>query len=169
MSAAIRELRSSDLDRLLEINQANTPEVGSVDCERLAFIFDEATIRRGVTVDDGLVGFTLVLGPSSAYDSVNYRWFQTNHPGSWYLDRVAISTGYRRRGLGTGLYENVFDALGAARAGALGLEVNLEPPNPASMAFHERLGFEYLAQETTDYGAVAMLLRTIQAGIASSS
>ena len=160
MTPSVRTLRPEDLGRVLEINQANTPEVGSIDSERLAFIYDESTIRLGVTVDGRLVGFTMVLAPGSRYDSVNYRWFQANHPESWYLDRVAISADHRRRGLGAGLYDSVFEALMEAGARSLGLEVNVEPANPVSMAFHERLGFETLAQQTTDYGAVvAMMLR----------
>ena len=162
MTPSIRGLRRSDLERVLEINQSNTPEVGSIDATRLAFIFDESTIKLGAAVDERLVGFALVLAPGSAYDSSNYRWFQTHHPGSWYLDRVAISMGYRRRGIGTCLYERVFEELATTGARSLGLEVNLEPANPVSLAFHERLGFEFATQQTTDYGTVvAMMHRSI--------
>ena len=170
MNTSIRKLRPADLGHVLEINQANTPEVGSVDLDRLAFIFDESSIRLGVAIDGRVVGFTLVLAPGSAYDSVNYRWFQTNHPESWYLDRVAISVEHRRRGLGARLYEAVFDELEQTGVRSLGLEVNLEPANPGSMAFHERLGFEHLAEQTTNYGAVvAMMLRPVGTEYRSSA
>lgn len=169
MTFSVRVLRPGDLGRALEINQANTPAVGSIDSERLAFIYGESAISLGATVDGRLVGFTMVLAPGSAYDSVNYRWFQSNHPETWYLDRVAISAAYRRQGLGAGLYRSVFEQLTSAGARCLGLEVNIEPPNPVSMAFHERLGFETLAQQTTDYGAVvAMMLRPVGTAPASS-
>ncbi len=163
MNPSIRPLRPDDLGRVLEINQANTPEVGSIDSERLAFIYDEAAIRLGTAIGVQLVGFTLVLAPGSKYDSVNYRWFQSNQSDCWYLDRVAITAEYRRRGLGARLYRRVFEELEETPARSLGLEVNVDPPNPASMAFHERLGFDLLAQQTTDYGAVvAMMLRAIR-------
>jgi predicted GNAT superfamily acetyltransferase len=52
--------------------------------------------------------------------------------------RVVVAPEARGRGLGRRLYEDL-----AATAGARPLccEVNLVPPNPGSLAFHERLGF----------------------------
>jgi predicted GNAT superfamily acetyltransferase len=162
MTPSVRALRHEDLDRVLEINRANTPEVGSLGSARLAFIYDESAIRLGVTVDERLIGFALVLAPGSSYDSVNYQWFKTDYSESWYLDRVAISAAHRRQGLGARLYGHIVEALAATRVRSLGLEVNIDPPNPGSLAFHERLGFEVVGQQTTDYGAVvAMMLRPV--------
>ena len=42
-------------------------------------------------------------------------------------------------GLGSAVYDVVEDD--ALRAGQLTLEVNAEPPNPASLAFHARRGY----------------------------
>ena len=54
------------------------------------------------------------------------------------------------------------------RARALGLgevtcEVNLEPPNPASLAFHARLGFRQVGEQVTKGGSVrvALLARAV--------
>jgi predicted GNAT superfamily acetyltransferase len=71
----IRPIEPRDLDRILAINEANTPEVGSVDAERMRFIVDESPIALAVEVGETIAGFCLVLGPDSSYDSVNYRWF----------------------------------------------------------------------------------------------
>lgn len=160
MTSSIRPLRPEDLDRVLEINQANTPEVGSIDADRLAFLVDQSAIALVHEAGSEVVGFALVLGPGSTYDSVNYRWFAERGDDIMYLDRVAIDADHRRLGLGRALYASVFDLIAGRHPDMtrLGLEVNVEPPNPGSMAFHQGLGFSEVGRQHTPYGAVVALM-----------
>lgn len=164
---SIRPIGSADLDRILEINQANVPDVGSVDAERMALLVDMSPIALGVELHDqgdpGLVGFCLVMPSDAPYDSVNYRWFTERYDDFMYLDRVAFDAGAQGRGLGTLLYAEV-DRLMIERGGAshLALEVNLDPPNEPSLAFHARRGFTEVGQQDTPYGIrVSMQMRPI--------
>ena len=159
----VRPVVAGDLPRLHEINQANVPAVGSVDVDRLGFIVTESPIALVVEVDDDVAGFCLVLGPDSAYDSVNYRWFTERYDRFMYLDRVAVDAAARGRGLGTLLYAEV-DRLMRERADAehLALEVNVDPPNEGSLRFHARLGFVEVGQQDTPYGIrVSMQMRPV--------
>ncbi len=160
MRSPVRALRPQDLGRVLEINQANTPEVGSIDTDRLAFLFAESAIALAAEVADEVVGFAMVLPPGSTYDSVNYRWFAERGDDIMYLDRVAIDAGHRRLGLGRALYTSVFEHMSGQHASMtrLGLEVNVDPPNPGSMAFHQELGFTEVGRQETPYGAVVSLM-----------
>lgn len=160
MTARIRDLSGDDLGRVLEINQANTPEVGSIDTDRLGFLFDESAIALAATFGAEVVGFVLVLPPGSTYNSVNYQWFANRFDDVMYLDRVAIDSDHRRLGLGRALYSAVFDRIAGDHADMtrLGLEVNVEPPNPGSMAFHRGLGFTEVGRHETPYGAVVSLM-----------
>src|SRR5690606_32853194 len=88
-----------------------------------------------------LDAFILVFDQSSAYDGTNFGWFKARYPRFAYVDRVVVAPHARGRGLARQLYEAVF-----ARARAQGIplvtcEVNLDPPNPASDAFHAIMGF----------------------------
>jgi predicted GNAT superfamily acetyltransferase len=59
-------------------------------------------------------------------------------PAFLYVDRVVVAA--EARGLGHA--RRLYDDLAATAAGRpLCCEINLVPPNPASLAFHERLGF----------------------------
>lgn len=159
----VRPVVADDLGRLLEINQANVPAVGSVDADRMAFIVSESPIALAVEHDDGVAGFCLVLGPDSAYDSVNYRWFTERYERFMYLDRVAVDASARGRGLGTLLYDEV-DRLMSERRDVehLALEVNVDPPNDGSLRFHARLGFVEVGQQDTPYGIrVSMQMRPV--------
>lgn len=159
----IRTIEPNDVARILEINEANTPEVGSVDAARLASIVAESPIALAVEAEGVIVGFCLVLSSDSSYDSVNYRWFTQRYEDFMYLDRVAFAASHRGRGLGTLLYAEVdraVAALGIARH--LALEVNVDPPNEGSLRFHERLGFVEVGQQDTPYGIrVSMQMRAV--------
>jgi predicted GNAT superfamily acetyltransferase len=156
----IRPVGQGDLGRLLAINEANVPEVGSIDADRLAFLVDESPIALAVDLDGTTVGFCLVMPSDSAYDSVNYRWFTERYDDFMYLDRVAFEVDSQGRGLGTLLYAEV-DRLMVERGDShLALEVNVDPPNEPSLAFHARRGFLEVGQQDTPYGIrVSMQMR----------
>ena len=163
----IRPLTESDLGRILEINEANVPNVGSVDLDRLAFLVEESELALVAEVDRAtgttVVGFCLVLGRGSNYESVNYRWFMDRFDDAWYLDRVAFDADAQGTGLGTAMYGHVDREIEARRsAGAhvdrLTLEVNVVPPNEQSLAFHARRGFLEIGRQLTPYGIEVSLL-----------
>jgi hypothetical protein len=72
--------------------------------------------------------------------------------------------------LGTQLYGEVDRLMSAMRAGSrLALEVNVDPPNEVSLAFHSRLGFVEVGQQDTPYGfRVSMQMRQASEGEAPS-
>lgn len=156
----IRAITEDDLGRVLEINQANVPEVGSIDADRLRFLVAESSVAVAVDVDGTIAGFCVVLPLGSSYDSVNYRWFASRYDDVAYLDRVAFDERFRRRGLGTALYAHVERRLSSLdRVDALALEVNVDPPNEGSLAFHARHGFVEVGRQHTPYGITVAMMR----------
>jgi predicted GNAT superfamily acetyltransferase len=162
-AAVVRPIEAGDLPRILEINEANVPEVGSLDEDRLTFLVAESEVGLAVEEAGRLVGFCLVLGPHSSYESVNYRWFADRYDDVAYLDRVAFDRAAQGRGLGTLLYDELDRRLrNGGRRGPLALEINVDPPNERSLRFHRRHGFEEVGRQDTPYGIrVSMQTRPI--------
>lgn len=160
----IRSLHPADLDAVAAINAACVPEVGPADVDRLSFIVDESICALVADLDGAVAGFLLGLGPGSAYDSVNYRWFAQRHSAFGYIDRIALAPAARGRGVGVELYRR-FEAVARDHGAAvLTAEVNVAPPNPRSMRFHERFGFVVAAEtrpEGTDDHRVAMVEKAL--------
>ncbi|BAN00570.1 hypothetical protein YM304_02560 [Ilumatobacter coccineus YM16-304] len=164
-------MRPADLPVVLQVNQANVPEVGDLDLDRLRFIVDEAAIalvvermnERDPERSEAIVGFCLVLAPGSTYDSVNYRWFMQHHPDSMYLDRVAFTSDARGQGLGSQLYDTVDDIMREEHpeAPALTLEVNVDPPNEPSLAFHAKHGFVEVGRQISHGIEVSLMRRAV--------
>lgn len=67
----------------------------------------------------------------------NYRWFCECYDDFCYLVRVVVADTHRRRGVGSLIY----DSAEAGAAERMTLEVCVEPPNAASLAFHASRGF----------------------------
>ncbi|WP_186374044.1 GNAT family N-acetyltransferase [Roseomonas gilardii] len=71
----------------------------------------------------------------------NHGWVHRHRPGAVYVDRVAVIASARGQGIARRLYEDLAAAVLASGRSGLACEVNLDPPNPGSLAFHTRLGF----------------------------
>jgi predicted GNAT superfamily acetyltransferase len=74
------------------------------------------------------------------------------------VDRIVVAPDHRGRGLGALLYSAVFDAARALGAEDVVCEVNLKPANPESLAFHDRLGFTEVGQQSTKNDTVVVSL-----------
>jgi uncharacterized protein len=143
MNDAVTPLRSADLagadgEALLALNNAHAVALSWLDPERLAHLVSEAFVARRIGVADALL---LTFDQAADYDSPNFLWFRERYPAFVYVDRVVVADGARGRGLARRLYDDLFAAAKAAGHARIVCEVNSDPPNPASDAFHAALGF----------------------------
>jgi len=160
-----RAARLDDVPALAVLNDAAVPAVNALGAAGLAAHLPACDVA--LVVDDPATGaplaFLLALAPGAAYASENYRWFSTHRPGSLYVDRIVVAPHGHGRGVGRALYGAVDDAAVRAGLAEVTCEVNLDPPNPGSLAFHGRLGFERVGEQVTKGGSVrvALLARAV--------
>jgi uncharacterized protein len=135
----LRKLTDEDLPAVLELNQASVVELSPLDEQRLRYIL--ALAYRSVVVEhDGEVrAFAIAIAPGTGYDSRNYARLGERFERFLYLDRIAVAAGARRQGLGAMLYDAIEQA--ARPFGRIVCDVNIEPPNDASLAFHTARGY----------------------------
>lgn len=155
--ATIRPLTTDDAPVVLAINEASVHHLAPMDEDEYRWFLEVARCAWGAELDGRLVGFVLVLDPGVAYASRNYAWFSERYDAFAYLDRVAIDVRARRRGVGNAIYDAV-EALAAEQQVPLLLEVNVEPPNHPSLAFHALRGFTEVGTLEHDDGAKVVRL-----------
>jgi uncharacterized protein len=124
---------------VLAINHAHVELLAPMDEDRWTRLRELADRFDVVEVDGGFAGFVVTFAPGAAYDSENYRWFSARYERFRYLDRVVLDPSVRRRGVGSAVYDEL-EAVATAY-GRMLLEVNVEPPNEPSLAFHARRGY----------------------------
>ncbi len=160
MKLTLRDALAEDLDEVLALNEANVPAVGKVSIEKMHWFREHAHYFRIVVAEDRLAAFLIGLRPGTRYESSNYRWFCDNYDDFAYVDRIAVSDQARRLGLASRLYEDFATAM--AGAGVMTCEVNILPPNPSSMRFHERRGFRQVGTIEYEPGAKAVALMELR-------
>jgi predicted GNAT superfamily acetyltransferase len=141
----LRPAITQDQPRLLELNAASVQQLSPLDTERLRYIL---ALAHSCLVleddDDGVVGFAIAVAPGADYYSSNYRWFAERYARFLYLDRITVDAAWRRRGVGARLYDAMEQA--AARFERMVCDVNIEPRNDASLAFHAARGYREVGQ-----------------------
>ena len=136
---------------VLALNEAALPHVNSLSLGDLTTLADQAFYFRMIAVDGAVAGFMLALTPGQDYQSLNYRWFSQSYDSFVYVDRIVVDPGFAGRGIGQRLYQDLTTATRGV-APRITCEVNLSPPNPRSLAFHQRLGFDEVGQQPTEDG-----------------
>ncbi len=165
---SLRAYDERDLDGLVAINDAAYPAVPITPAAELAELIAMSSVV--VVVDDGsAAGFVLGMPPGLTYQSENYLFFSARArelgTSFVYVDRIVLAAHLRGRGLGPQLYDAVFAEARRVGAEEVLCEVNIEPPNPGSLAFHRRLGFAEVGRQSTKGGAnvVALLAAPVVA------
>jgi len=123
---------------LLALNNANARETSFLTEE------DWRTLIAGsfaATCAAGAAALLIALDQDADYRSVNFKWFQARRWRFVYVDRIVVSGRNRGQGLAARLYRDLFERARAAGHDRIVCEVNLDPPNPGSDAFHARMGF----------------------------
>jgi uncharacterized protein len=155
----LRPLRDTDVADVLMLNEANVVKLAAMDEARLHELRAIADRFDVLDVDGAFAGFVITFVSGTAYDSENYRWFSERHDRFYYLDRIVLHEGFRRRGLGGFVYDEVERV--AAPYGRLVLEVNLVPRNDASLAFHALRGYVEVGRLGDDGHLVSLMEKTL--------
>lgn len=143
--AAIADLATTDLDWVLETNRVHEALLSPLDRDGLARLVAMARLARVVP---GGGAFLVALDQDADYDSPNFLWFRARWPRFLYIDRVAVAPGRGGEGFGRRLYDDLFRFAEEHDFGTVCAEVNSNPPNTGSIAFHERLGFQAVGEES---------------------
>lgn len=85
--------------------------------------------------------FLIAFDQDGDYDSPNFLWFRERFTRFLYIDRVVVDAAAQGQGWGRRLYGRLMETAKALGHDRIVAEINLDPPNPGSLAFHERLGF----------------------------
>jgi predicted GNAT superfamily acetyltransferase len=135
---------SPNLAALLALNDGHVSATSALTAAQLTALLSQA-FHVGLRAR-GRDAFLIALDQDAISASPNFQWFKSRYRRFVYIDRVIVAPKMRGRGLARKLYEDLFAAAAHAGQQLIGCEVNVEPPNPASDAFHEALGFSEIGR-----------------------
>lgn len=146
----IRDTTSKDFSAILQLNTDYVHYTSPMDCHKLSVMDTQSCYHKVAEVDGSVAAFLIVMDQSSDYQSDNFVWFQKRYANFAYIDRIVVSDGYQKQGLGKRLYDDLFKHCAKAGVSKLACEYNLKPANPTSAKFHQKLGFTEVEQISTD-------------------
>jgi uncharacterized protein len=150
---------------LLALNNTHAEELSWLQPRRLEYLVEHAFMARRI---GHLDAFIVAFDQDAPYDSPNFLWFRDRYPRFVYVDRIVVAPWARGRGYARLLYRDLFYQATKAGHERVVCEVNAQPPNPASEAFHAALGFTEVGRASIhdDSKTVRYLLRPLQQRVA---
>jgi predicted GNAT superfamily acetyltransferase len=159
MCDEIIDLRSASvrlLQEALVLNSRHEVETSPLGMERLVKMLRVASFSPCFASGKA---FLIAFDDTADYDGASYQWFRREMSGFVYVDRVIVATSAQGDGLGRCLYGCIETDAAARGFRALVCEVNIDPPNPGSLAFHRKLGFREVGRGAVPSGKKVMYLR----------
>ncbi len=129
---------SPDFEALRALNNEHAQELSFADATRFSHLVANAFFAAEI----GTEAFIIAFDQDADYDSPNFLWFRQRFSNFVYVDRVVTAQAARGRGYAAGLYNALFAAARAAGHEHVTCEINADPPNPGSEAFHAKFGFQ---------------------------
>jgi predicted GNAT superfamily acetyltransferase len=136
------------LQKILALNNAHAIETGPLDLPALEHMIANAFYSRADDPHRLLISFD----QDAPYDGVNFLWFKERFDQFVYVDRIIVAQHARGKGLARDYYSLLFDYAKSGGHVRVTCEINLDPPNPVSMAFHEQMGFAEIGRATLENG-----------------
>jgi predicted GNAT superfamily acetyltransferase len=154
--APIKEVQSIDgscsLDRsiVLSLNNAHAKETSALDDNSLAALLKMASYARGI--DHGAAAFLIALDQNTPYLNPNFSWFKEHRESFVYIDRIIVASSARGQGLAKIRYGDLCGVAQQEGQDRVVCEVNIEPPNPVSDAFHLAMGLKEVGKAAIHSG-----------------
>ena len=162
MKTIIRKAESKDLEKILALNEESVHFLSPMDMEKLEHLVSQAEVLEVVEVDGEVEAFILTITEGKDYDSVNYLWFAERYEQFLYIDRVVVSVKMHGNGLGSLLYKSVFDYAKEKKIPLVTAEIDINPPNPGSLIFHEKVGFKEVGKQSVAGGKKVVSLQAVK-------
>lgn len=156
----IRDATDADFEAILGLNDAEVLQTSAMDFARLGVLHGLSSYHRVAEVAGRVAAFLLAMRSGAPYDNDNFNWFTTQVGDFMYVDRIVVGSGFSGLGIGSALYKDLFAHCRALGIPAVTCEYNLDPPNPASRAFHDKFGFRELGTQRVAGGSKLVSLQS---------
>ena len=158
MSPRLRPMTPDDHAEVVALNERHVHLTAPMDEAKLVELVGAAEHADVIEVDGQFAGFVLTFAVGAANDGTHFTWFSERYDDFCYLDRIVIHEDFQRRGLGSFAYDELEAGCGRP---VFALEVNIDPPNEPSLAFHRARGFTEVGQSDASGHLVALMVKQL--------
>ncbi|MEP9389067.1 GNAT family N-acetyltransferase [Mesorhizobium sp. KR9-304] len=138
---------------VLALNNEHAEELSWLEPEELSHLIGQSFYAPRI---GNLEAFLIAFDQYADYDSPNFLWFKARYPRFVYVDRILVAAESRGKGHARSLYSDLFERAKRAGHDVIVCEINSDPPNPGSEAFHAALGFSHVGEAVIHGGKKAV-------------
>jgi uncharacterized protein len=138
---------------ILDLNEAFVEVLAPLSHGRLELLDSLASYHRVAVDGEQVMAFALAFGSAAGHDSVNFKWFAAAYPSFLYIDRVVVAGSRQGEGVGSRLYRDLFAFARREGYPVVTCEIDVDPPNPSSLRFHERFAFKEVGSQRVEHVA----------------
>lgn len=157
--ADIRDIVEADFEDIIRLNDAEVQQTSLMDRERLRLLVRISGFRKVALIRGEIAAFLLAIREGAPYDNDNYSWFASRFSRFLYVDRIVVGAKFAGHRIGSALYDGLFQYAHDRGAEVITCEYNIDPPNPASRAFHDKFGFKELGTQWVANGTKKVSLQ----------
>jgi len=139
------QLSAEQFDRVLVLNNIHALETSFLEPADLTRLVERSYLAKTIGELDA---FLIAMNHISPHDGINYTWFKKRYDKFAYVDRIVTAEHARGQGHAKTLYLDLIEKAKSDGTELICCEINHEPPNPGSVAFHQKLGFEMVDTAT---------------------
>jgi predicted GNAT superfamily acetyltransferase len=158
----IRNAIGNDFKRIVELNEIEKQQTSQMSLQRFMMLEQISDYCKVVIVENEVAGFLLAFRQGAAYESENFEWFSARVSDFIYVDRIVVSAKHSGQGLGSKLYEDLFEFATTQEVKTIVCEYNIVPPNLASLHFHEKFGFKELGTQWVANNSKQVSLQAVE-------
>lgn len=148
-----RNAKAADAGIIADLNEAVVSVTSLMTAAQ--FLELKALSRYCLVVETSsgeVEGFIIVMTKGEPYDNGNYQWFSERYDDFAYIDRIVLGPSLRNLGVAYQLYDLIGDMAIDDGCSLLAAEMDIDPPNPHSLHFHSRYGFEEVGVRDLERG-----------------
>ena len=153
----LRAATAADIPTIVALNAAVVDVTSPMDAENCRVLMDLASWSIVAEVDGQIIAFVLAMRDGAPYENGNFQWFSDRLRNFVYIDRVVVGEGGRGQRLGSRIYDAVCDVARKEGCHLMAAEMNIDPPNLASLNFHKARGFGQIGTRRLDKGATVSM------------
>jgi len=155
----LRDATDVDFAGILRLNDVEVLQTSAMDRARLQQLHALSSYHRVAEVDGRVGAFLLAMRSGAPYENDNFNWFTAQVGSFMYVDRIVVGSEFAGLGIGSALYKDLFAHCRRLGIPAITCEYNIDPPNLASRAFHDKFGFRELGTQRVAGGSKLVSLQ----------
>ena len=130
--------------QILALSALHEVETSALDRTKLDHMLAQSFCWA--TSGSGRDGYVITFDQNAKYEGVHFGWFKARYPTFVYVDRIVVATHAQGKGIARAFYKDVMAQARRAGHQHLVCEINVQPSNPASFAFHHAMGFKEIGR-----------------------